>query len=157
MNLTKRGFTLIELLVVVAMLAILMGSVGASVSGAQERAREQKATADVKVISQAILSYENYERGNENFELPTMEDEEATADNLRFLLGEGEQAKSGGKIPVLLAAALQGGKSLVDPWGKPYRIRIRETNVQPKFKTATGTMQTGFYLPNFYRISETER
>lgn len=157
MTLTKRGFTLIELLVVVAMLAILMGSVGASVSGAQERAREQKATADVKVISQAILAYENYERGNANFELPTMEDEDATADNLSFLLGEGEQAKSGGNIPVLLSAALQGGKSLVDPWGKPYRIKIRETNVQPKFKTATGQMQTGFYLPNFYRISETER
>lgn len=157
MNLTKRGFTLIELLVVVAMLAILMGSVGASVSGAQERAREQKATADVKVISQAILSYENYERGSGTFELPTLNDEDAGADTLSFLLGEGQQAKSGGNIPVLLAAALQGGQKIVDPWGTPYRIRIRETSVQPKFKTATGQMQTGFYLPNFYRLSETER
>lgn len=157
MTLTKRGFTLVELLVVVAMLAILMGSIGASVSGAQERAREQKATADVKVISQAILAFENYERGQGDFELPTMNDEEAGGDSLSFLLGEGEQAKSGGNIPVLLAAALQGNKKILDPWGTPYRVKIQETSVQPKFKTATGNMQTGFFLPNFYRLSETER
>lgn len=153
----KRGFTLVELLVVIAMLAILMGSLGASVSGAQARAREQKATADVKVISQAILAYENYARGNDDFELPTMSDQDADASSLAFLLGEGEQAQSGGKIPVLLDAALRGGTTIVDPWGTPYKIKIVETNFKPKFKTATGQMQTGYFLPNFYRLSETER
>ncbi len=157
MNSIKRGFTLVELLVVVAMLAILMGSMGSAVSGAQARAREQKATADVKVISQAILAYENYSRGQGDFELPTMEDRDADGDSLSFLLGEGEQAESGGNIPVLLQASLVAGQKLLDPWGTPYKVRIRETSFTPKFKTATGQMQTGYFLPNFYRLSETER
>ena len=157
MILTKRGFTLVELLVVVAIIAILIASSGVSVAGAQQRARILKATSDVKVISQAILAYENYDRGNEKFELPTMSDRDATADSLAFLLGEGESAKSGGKIPVLLMASLKAGNTLIDPWGTPYKIKIVETDVVPKFKTAPGSMQTGYYLPNFYRLSEGER
>lgn len=155
MILTKRGFTLIELLVVVAIIAILIASAGVSVAGAQQRARIQKATSDVKVISQAILAYENYDRGNEKFELPVMSDRDATADSLSFLLGEGERA--GGNIPVLLMASLKAGNTLIDPWGTPYKIKIVETDVAPKFKTASGSMQTGYYLPNFYRLSEGER
>ena len=153
----KRGFTLIELLVVLAMIAILLGSAGVSVAGAQQRARIQKATADVKSISQAILAYENYERGSDKFELPTMNDLDADASSLSFLLGEGESAKSGGNIPVLLMASLRSGRTLVDPWGTPYKIKIVETDVTPEFKTASGSMQTGYYLPNFYRLSEDER
>jgi len=157
MNLNKSAFTLIELLVVMAVIAILISSAVVSVAGAQERARIQKATSDVKVISQAILAYENYERSEGEFELPALNDEDATSDNLNFLIGEGGSAKSGGNIPVLLMASLRGGKTLVDPWGTAYRIKITEKNVTPQFKTATGSMQTGFYLPNFYRLTEGER
>ena len=54
-----RGFTLVELLVVIGMIAILIAALTTSMAAAQERARIQKATSDVKVISQAILAYEN--------------------------------------------------------------------------------------------------
>ena len=153
MNSIKKGFTLVELLVVIAMVAILMAAMAVSVSGARERARKQKALSDVKVISQAILSYENYN----DHELPTMNDQEATRSSLAFLIGEGEQSETGGKIPVLLEAALSSGGRMLDPWGTVYRIRIQQTSIAPNFKTANGNMQTGFYLPNFYRLSEGER
>ena len=101
----KRGFTLIELLVVIAMIAVIMGAMTTSVASARERARIQKATSDVKVVSQAILSYENYVRSGK-YELPTMENADAGADSLGFLVGKGGSAESGGEIPVLLQAAL---------------------------------------------------
>ena len=65
----KKAFTLIELLVVVAMIAIILGALTTSVSSARKRAQIQKATAEVKIISQAILAYENWDRGNE---MPSM-------------------------------------------------------------------------------------
>ena len=154
---SNKGFTLVELMVVIAMIAILMGAMAMSISSARERARTQKALSDVKIISQAILGYENYERGSGNFELPTMSDMDAGRDSLAFLLGEGESAKSGGRIPVLLEAALSSGDKIRDPWGTPYKIKITEKSISPNFKTANGSMQTGFYLPNFYRLSEDER
>lgn len=156
MTSNKRGFTLVELLVVVGMLAVLMGAFTTSVNGARNRARVQKATADVKVISQAILAYENYGKGGK-FELPTLEDVDASEGSLGFLVGKGGEAESGGKVPVLLQAAFRGGQKIMDPWGTPYKVKIKETSVAPQVSTASGSMQTGYYLPNFYRVSEGER
>ena len=76
---------------------------------------------------------------------------------LGFLLGDGGSAQQGGQIPVLLQASLTGGGSMNDPWGTPYKVTIREGAVSLKLKTVTGAMQTGYYLPNFYRLSEGER
>ena len=150
-SLFSRGFTLIELLVVVAMIAIILGALTTSVSSARERARVQKATSDVKVIAQAILAFENYSRGG-NFELETMEKRDADKGSLGFLLGQ-EAAESGGKIPALLMAQLQGGK-MTDPWGTPYKVTIREGHVSAAQNV---NLATGFALPNFYRLSEGER
>ena len=110
----KRGFTLIELLVVVGMIATILGAMTTSVTAARERARVQKATSDVKVISQAILAYENYANG---YDLPTMDKAEAGRDTLGFLVGDGDAPKSGGALPVLLQAALSGGGKMLDPGG----------------------------------------
>ena len=148
----KRGFTLIELLVVVAMIAIILGAMTTSVTAARERARVQKAVNDVKVISQAILAYENWAR-DKNYELPTFETEvDADNQNLKFLLGD-ESAASGGKIPSMLMAQLRNGKML-DPWGHPYKVRIKEGRVA----AAQGiSLSTGYFLPNFFRLGKGER
>ena len=113
MTLNERGFTLVELIVVIAMIAIFMASVGTAVGKTAERARIEKARSDVKVISQAILAWENYSR-NGKHELREMNDEEADSSSLAFLLGQGESATSG-NIPELIAAQLAGGK-MRDPW-----------------------------------------
>ncbi len=156
MNGRRRGFTLVELLVVVGMIAVLMGAMTTSARSARHRARVQKATSDVKVISQAILAYENYGRG-ETYELPTLNRVEAGKDTLGFLLGDGSGPQSGGQMPVLLQAALSSGGKILDPWGRPYYVTIQRNNVSLKVKTATGALNTGYYLPNFYRLSEDER
>ena len=154
MNLTKtrKAFTLVELLVVVAMIAVIMGAMTTSVTASQERARIQKATSEVKVISQAILAYENYAQ---DYELPTLNDVDADAGSVGFLLGRGEtSALTGNQVPAVLMASLSSGGKMLDPWGTPYRIRI-----QPGPLPSIGSQKykTGYFYPNMYRLSEEER
>ena len=155
MNLTnKRAFTLIELLVVVSMIAVLLGALTTSVTSARKRARIQKATADVKVITQAILGYENWSQGGE-YKLPTYESPvDADASTLKFLLGK-EAAESSGQIPVLLMAQLQAGGKMLDPWGHPYKVTIRQGNSTVSW--SPGNIKTGYQMPNYYRLGEDER
>lgn len=158
MTLNRRGFTLVELLVVVAMIAVIMGAISTSFSAARTRANIQKATSEVKVIAQAILSYETW-NGDE---LKPMEDVEADGDSLSFLIGRGsangpDGASSGGEIPVLLMAKLQGGGKMLDPWGKPYRVTVRANAVNVKYNTVNGSLNTGYFLPNLYRTGEDEK
>lgn len=148
----KRGFTLLELMVVICMIALIIAALATSLTSAQERARTEKARSEVKAIAQAILAYENFDR-----ELPTMENRDADQSALGFLIGQGGNAESGGKIPALLLAALQSGGKMRDPWGTPYKISIRSGGASIKIESASGGMQTGFMFPNFYRLSEEER
>ena len=148
----KRGFTLIELMVVVAMIAIFMAALGTSVGKTRERARIEKARSDVKTLSQAILAWENYSRGGKN-ELNEMNDEEASSSSLDFILGQGETAKSG-QIPVLFMAQLSAGGTIRDPWGTPYRIRIKQGAISSPDNL---NLLTCFFVPNLYRLSAEER
>ena len=154
MTSNKKGFTLIELLVVVAMIAIIMGAMTTSVTASQQRARIQKATAEVKVVSQAILAYENYSRGG-SFELEELNDVDADASSLGFLLGR-ETAESGGRITLLMASLAAGG-TMRDPWGTPYKVKIKAGNADVRIDSANSTLNTGYWLPNYYRLSAEER
>ena len=60
-------------------------------------------------------------------------------------------------MPALLMASLSAGNKLRDPWGTPYKVTIREGSASVKIESASSTMQTGFYLPNYYRLSPEER
>ena len=151
MTLNKKGFTLVELIVVVGMIMVIIAAMSVSVSGAQERARVQKATAEVKIITQAILAYEN----EKDHELQPMSKEVCNRSSLGFLLGN-ETSKTGNKIPVLLMAALSSGGDMLDPWGHPYRVTIKR-RTPSKIDAMKGAMSTGAYLPNFYRLGEGER
>lgn len=152
MTLNNRGFTLVELIVVVAMIAIFMASVGTAIGKTRERARIEKARSDVKVISQAILAWENYSRGGKR-ELMEMNDVEADSSSLAFLLGKGESAMSG-DIPALIMASLAAGGKMRDPWNRPYLLRIKEGKIDRPKNLDLGTC---YFLPNLYRLSEEER
>ena len=152
MTLNNRGFTLVELIVVIAMIAIFMASVGTAIGKTRERARIEKARSDVKVVSQAILAWENYSRGGKH-ELREMNDEEADSSTLDFLLGQGESAVSG-DIPALIMASLTAGGKMRDPWNRPYLLRIKEGKIDRPENLDLGTC---YYLPNLYRLSEEER
>ena len=151
----KTGFTLIELLVVVAMIAVLMGAFTTSVNSAIKRARIQKAQSDVKVISQAILAFENFNKGELE---ETGGWKPADKSNLGFLLGdESSKLASGGNVPTLISTALSGKGEILDPWGHPYQFKITAGSVDFSPEVLTSDIKSGFALPNFYRISEDER
>ena len=153
----RGGFTLVELLVVVAMIMIIAGAFTTSAAAARERARVQKATTEVKVVSQAILAYENWDQGGGRHQLPTMNKADIESGSLGFILGQGGNAQSGGKIPVMLEAALTSGGKMLDPWGTPYKVTIKESTLKIVPGSASGSLQTGYYLPNWYRIGANER
>ena len=152
----KNGFTLVELLVVVGMLAVLLAALTTSVTAARHRTRVQKATSDVKVIAQAILAYENYNKSGDDYRLPTMDKAEASKKNLGFLLGTGT-TEGGDRLPVLLEAALSSAGVIKDPWGHPYYVTIKSQTMSLKISTASSNIKAGYSLPNVYRISEDER
>ena len=142
---------MIELLVVIGMIALIVGAMSTAVLSAHERARFQKATSDVKVISQAILSYLDF---SPNAKLEELDDAEADSKSLKFLMGDGE-TRSNQELPTLLMASLRGQGKILDPWGHPYRVSIKKGTGNVKL---TGTdRKAGVYLPNFNRLSEVER
>ena len=152
----RRGFTLIELLVVVAMIAMVAGAVGSGFSAAQERARVQKATAEVKAVAQAIMAYENY-TAIKGEKLPELSDAVADSSTLGFLIGAGETYGQGEKVPALLMAALVNGGAMKDPWGEPYKVKIQSGSGNTQLKSISSTLKTGYFFPNLYRLSKEER
>lgn len=155
-NGNRKAFTLVELMVVVAMIAMIIAAMITSIAAAKHRTKVQKALSEVKIISQAILAYENYNHGDDKFELPPLNDQPADKSTLGFLLGDGGQTKSG-KIPALLIASLNNGEKLLDPWGTPYKVRITKSSGRVKINSANSTMRTGFIVPNHYHLTEAER
>lgn len=147
MNLNKRAFTLVELLVTMGIMAILMTALTTSVAAAKQRAKIQKTIAEVKTISQAILVYENYNKG---YQLPELNKVEATSSAIGFLLGSDS-------TPALLMAQLNASGKLTDPWYKTYRITIRKGRISIVRPTATGSMRTGYSMSNLYPLTGDER
>lgn len=151
MKSTRKGFTLVEIMVVLVIISVLMAAFTSSVAGARKRANISKATSEVKVVSQAILAYEQFGK-----DMPSCKDVDADENSLGFLIGEGGSADSGGKIPPLLMASLRSGGKMLDPWNTPYKISIKAGETLKLAKTMSN-VKTGYFLPNFYRLSEEER
>lgn len=153
MTTTEKGFTLIELMVVLGIIATLMAAFVFSVSSAQQRAKLAKAESEVKIISQAILGYETMSRDGLS-KLPS--EAEISADQYGFLLGKGGQMKySGEKIPATLLAALASNGTMNDPWGTPYRVRVKKQQIGSV--NSLTSLKMRYRLPNGHRLSEGER
>lgn len=148
----KRGFTLVELLVVVGMIAILGGAMVTSISNAQLRAKISKATVDVGEITKAILAYANY-TDDGSLASVTMEDAPAQESKLAFILGR-VSGRGDSNVPVLYNGAVRNG-FLLDPWGNPYRITIKQgKTVSPP---GVSDLKLKLFYPNWHRLSEGER
>ena len=151
-NRRRGGFTLVELVVVIAMIAVIMAAMTTSVQQARQRARIARATQEVREMTNAILAYEQYAVGHtlENVEQKSWT--KCTESNMKMILG-GEKGENGETIPVLFNATVKNG-SLLDPWGNPYQYMIDKTDT---LSDSTGSFTTAVALPNFYRLTDSER
>lgn len=144
---------MVELLVVIAMLLVLAGAVTTSVNSANQRAKIQQATSDVQEMTNAILSYENYGRANDDSPLSNhlMEEKPANEADMAFILGK-ESLKNGqsGNIPVLFNAQIRKG-AIRDPWGNPYYVTVRQGTIDPKETSSDNNVRSFVAFPNFNR------
>lgn len=152
----RRGFTLLELLTVIAMLTVLTGALSSAVASARRRTHIVRADAEVHEIANAILAYENISE-DKSLNGHAMSDQEATEKNLGFILGDGGKTAGGEKIPVLFNGAVSSDGKLHDPWGTPYHVSIEVTQESPEEDEVGKELSTILYLPNFYRLGESER
>lgn len=100
----ERGFSFIELMVVIVIIGLLTSVVALNVLPSQDRAMDEKARADVAILSQAVEMFRL-----ENLRYPNMDD------GLEALLPDGDRQ---GYIKALPR----------DPWGNEYVYLIPGEN-----------------------------
>ena len=143
-NLFSAGFTLVELMAVVAIIGIMVSALTVSMAGARKRARVVKAQAEVREIVSAVQAYEQA-HFDDSDPLPFTGNEiETTRANLAKLVGDNSE-----KVVYLNARFLNG--VMVDPWDKPYRIRVIE---QSDSDSGNEIFLSGIFVPNLVRVSE---
>lgn len=156
----KKGFTMVELMVVIGMLLLLVGAVSSSVSAAHRRARVQQATTVAQEMTKAILAFENFgSMKDDEFDSPlkayACERKEATETDMAFILGQVKRTDGQkGNVPVLFNANIVAG-AIRDPWGNPFRVTIRRSDVT--IKNNVKPLQTAVSFPNFNRIPANQR
>ena len=104
----RRGFTLIEIIVVVTIIAILAGIIAPRIMQNVGKAKESRAKSEAKQIAQLITTYMldmQMSRLDDDFDLESL------------LLVPDDGGGPNGPY-------LQKRGALVDPWGRPYEIRI---------------------------------
>ena len=148
--LEKSGFTLVELLVVIAMLMLLAGAVTSSVAKAQQRAKIAQATAEAQEMTNAIRSFEHF-WGEKDLQskMPKLNDTPADESSMSFILGGGP-GPDGDKLPVLYNASIKGGQ-ILDPWGHPYRVTIKEGQSFQPDPDGSDSLISYVAFPNFNR------
>lgn len=131
---SRRGFTLIELLVVIAILGILAGTFASSTSSARESARIAKATAEARELGNAIRLYgltmidtsdDDTDGGTPLEDIGLREGlNEASPELTRSLTLPNE--RNGNTVYYRASETAIRKDRLCDPWGNPYRIRLRK-------------------------------
>ena len=152
---TRCGFTLIELLVVVAMIMLIAGAFTSAISRAAKRAKIQACITEAQHMTNAILAYENYA---EDGRIPPINEyTDATRQNMKFILGEEKNKRNGEQMPVLFNAANMNPQGeILDPWHRPYRVRIVESKVNPKDQGNNTQIRSFAMFPNYNRRPASE-
>ena len=127
---TSAGFTLVELMTVIAIMALLSALVLGLAGNAQKTAARKRAASEVEQLSSFVTDYQ---------------------------MEYGRVPSDTKALSNALAEAKHSLTNMTDPWGTPYKVSIKQGAAQIRIESASGSMQTGFFFPNFYRLSEEER
>lgn len=133
--LRRAGFTLIELLVVIAILGVLVATFAASTASARETARITKATAECRELGNAIRLFCITQQD-------TLRDADGGDPISELSLRDGLQEATGAMTNLLTKPSDKNGRTvyfaandrairrniLCDPWGNPYRVRLKKVN-----------------------------
>lgn len=129
----RQGFTLIELLVVIAIIGTLVSVFVVSTAQAKENAMIAKATSESREITNALRLYVTTNQD--------LTDEDDDGDPLNDLgLSQGDSDISTTTTRILTEPSANDSKKryfnnskdgiknkrLVDPWGKPYKVHVKE-------------------------------
>lgn len=143
----RRGFTIVELMAVLGIIVALTAAMTTSVTHARRRALVSRAETEAREITNAILAYQNFDEDG-SLSQYLMEEQEADEGKLGFILGKVKARNN--DVPVLYNAALVGGK-ILDPWGHPYRITIKQgEKVSPP---GVSGVKIRTFSPNWHRLT----
>lgn len=131
----RAGFTLVELLVVIVIIGILIASFAFSTHSARENARTVKATAEGRQLADAIRLY-----CLTNLDSSDSDGDDGGNPMGTLGLNEGINEAKGTLVSKLTDPSANDaktiyfeanyptlrGNTLYDPWGHPYRIRVKK-------------------------------
>ena len=149
----KRGFTLVELLVVIGMIAVLTGATSSAIIKARRRSQTARATSECREITNAILAYENWSDDHTLVAQKFGSWKNAEEGDLDFILGMKSSSSSPDKkVPVLYNGAVRGGK-ILDPWGVPYKIQVKDMGAAQQSSDQLGNgLNAYLFVPNQNRV-----
>jgi prepilin-type N-terminal cleavage/methylation domain-containing protein len=131
----RAGFTMIELLVVMAILGTLVGTFAVSTASARENAKVVKATAEGRALENAIRLFcmtwmdteESPDGGNILSNLGLSDGIQDANSTLTNMLTK-PSAGNGNTVYFEANDSSIRGNKLCDPWGNPYKIRVKRVN-----------------------------
>ena len=132
----RAGFTMVELLVVMAILGMLVGTFAVSTTSARENAKIVKATAESRSLTNAIRLFcmtmtdtaVSEDGGNPMSDLGLSDGLRDADSNLTNMLTKPSE-KNGNTVYFEANDNSIRGNRLCDPWGNPYKIRVRRVNI----------------------------
>ena len=171
---TSRGFTLVELLVVIAIVSLLMATVFAILGPIMNARNNAKARSVAGTVHSALEQYRgdfnNYpwlkpaEVGKKMAASLPGEVEILTVSVLAELRGQGEVNRITDYLGGMDAASMKdlgSGRTLVDPWGREYLIRVNPETMSPVVwsrgrngsdETGDGASSDPVKLPGIYYL-----
>lgn len=147
----NRGFTLVEMMAVMVIISIMVSALTVSLAGARKRARVVKAQVELRAIVDAIRTYEEVHYDDEDGSSPipfSSENQNGLIAN-RATLSKLIDPKQNIEGVTYLNVRLSPGDQFLDPWGKPYRIRIVKKHDEQEIGE---TFVSGVFCPNLARF-----
>ncbi len=131
---STRGFTIVELLIVIVVISILAAITVVAYNGIQERARQSKVDSDMNVLTKAIQAarqqtgktlYELTGSGYSSFGCQTANTGTDLTNRSISKVNQCWNAYDNVRTKVSNASGIDI-TSIVDPWGRPYKIEENE-------------------------------